>query len=267
MLHIELTSSGTPSPETAAEYPYEESPQPKVFFGLDTPTDLLKTVLAHHGLPSTFTRGGPTNPPIWDIFTCYRAGQPLGTFAELRQIFGKAFEAKYETRFANVKARTGEAPKTRMTSRAVMQLKYDELKNVAHEMHSLMYEMRSLVSEDVQGQFDNAVESIKVRTWEDVWADVVSGSEGTVPEPSAAPPYEKKDTYKLLFEFPGQNEMEMSSHKDEVIEVLRKDDNGEFNLIYLHTHDMDTDDKCMKKAGGSPKNSTAQLKAGSPPQF
>ncbi|KAL8700696.1 MAG: hypothetical protein Q9224_000844 [Gallowayella concinna] len=46
------------------------------------------------------------------------------------------------------------------------------------------------------------------------------------PPPAAAPPAVQKDTYKALYEFPGQSEIELTVAKDEVIEVIRKEPNG-----------------------------------------
>ncbi|KAL8806713.1 MAG: hypothetical protein Q9223_004611 [Gallowayella weberi] len=46
------------------------------------------------------------------------------------------------------------------------------------------------------------------------------------PPPAAAPPAVQKDTYKALYEFPGQSEIELTIAKDEIIEVIRKEPNG-----------------------------------------
>lgn len=47
------------------------------------------------------------------------------------------------------------------------------------------------------------------------------------PPPPAQPPVLKKDTYKAVYDFPGQSANELSLVKDEVIEVLQKETNGE----------------------------------------
>ncbi len=47
------------------------------------------------------------------------------------------------------------------------------------------------------------------------------------PPPPTAPPAARKDTYKALYEFNGQSQIELHQlTKDEIIEVLRKDSNG-----------------------------------------
>lgn len=46
------------------------------------------------------------------------------------------------------------------------------------------------------------------------------------PPPPAAPPTLQKDTYKALYDFPGQSEIELTIAKDEIIEVVRKEPNG-----------------------------------------
>ena len=48
------------------------------------------------------------------------------------------------------------------------------------------------------------------------------------PPPPVAPPAAKKDTYKALYAFAGQSEIELSLEKDEIVEVLRKEGNGTF---------------------------------------
>lgn len=46
------------------------------------------------------------------------------------------------------------------------------------------------------------------------------------PPPAVAPPAVQKDTYKALYDFPGQSEIELHVAKDEIIEVIRKEPNG-----------------------------------------
>lgn len=46
------------------------------------------------------------------------------------------------------------------------------------------------------------------------------------PPPPGAPPAAKKDTYKALYAFAGQSENELTLEKDEIIEVLQKEGNG-----------------------------------------
>ncbi|KAL2041549.1 hypothetical protein N7G274_005931 [Stereocaulon virgatum] len=46
------------------------------------------------------------------------------------------------------------------------------------------------------------------------------------PPPPAAPPATKKDTYRALYDFAGQSEIELTLSKDEIIEVLKKEGNG-----------------------------------------
>lgn len=63
------------------------------------------------------------------------------------------------------------------------------------------------------------------------------------PPPPAQPPLLKKDTYKVVYDFPGQSANELSLVKDEVIEVIQKESNGEpypetnvrFQLLRLRT--------------------------------
>lgn len=50
------------------------------------------------------------------------------------------------------------------------------------------------------------------------------------PPPPAQPPVLKKDTYKAVYDFPGQSANELSLFKDEVIEVVKKESNGEPSL-------------------------------------
>lgn len=55
-----------------------------------------------------------------------------------------------------------------------------------------------------------------------------NGSAGRAPPPPppAAPPGPKKDTYKALYDFPGQSVNELSLTKDEIVEVMQKEVNG-----------------------------------------
>jgi len=53
------------------------------------------------------------------------------------------------------------------------------------------------------------------------------------PPPPAHPPLLKKDTYKALYDFPGQSANELSLVKDEVVEVIQKESNGK---PYPETH-------------------------------
>lgn len=48
----------------------------------------------------------------------------------------------------------------------------------------------------------------------------------TPPPPPPGPPARKKDTYKALYDFNGQSANELSLSKDEIIEVLQKENNG-----------------------------------------
>ena len=55
------------------------------------------------------------------------------------------------------------------------------------------------------------------------------------PPPTAAPPAVQKDTYRALYDFPGQSDIELQVAKDEIIEVVRKEPNGRtlnFNRIH-----------------------------------
>lgn len=54
------------------------------------------------------------------------------------------------------------------------------------------------------------------------------------PPPPAAPPAAKKDTYKALYAFAGQSEIELTLEKDEIIEVLRKEGNGMFTPMLVY---------------------------------
>ena len=54
------------------------------------------------------------------------------------------------------------------------------------------------------------------------------------PPPPVAPPAAKKDTYKALYAFAGQSEIELSLEKDEIVEVLRKEGNGTFTPMLLY---------------------------------
>ncbi len=47
------------------------------------------------------------------------------------------------------------------------------------------------------------------------------------PPPPTQPPLFKKDLYKAVYDFPGQSVNELSLVKDEVIEVVKKESNGE----------------------------------------
>lgn len=56
------------------------------------------------------------------------------------------------------------------------------------------------------------------------------------PPPSSAPAI-RKDTYKALYAFTGQSEIELTLKKNEVIEVLSKEGNGKYTLFQTsHTH-------------------------------
>ncbi len=46
------------------------------------------------------------------------------------------------------------------------------------------------------------------------------------PPPPPPPAAVQKDTYKALYDFPGQSEIELHVAKDEIIEVIRKEQNG-----------------------------------------
>lgn len=101
-----------------------------------------------------------------------------------------------------------------------------------------------------------------------------NGSAGRAPPPPppAAPPGPKKDTYKALYDFPGQSANELSISKDEIVEVLQKEGNGKSLSIRLlqslstqWIHLLITDLSSQQKAGGSPKGWTAQPRAGSLP--
>lgn len=82
------------------------------------------------------------------------------------------------------------------------------------------------------------------------------------PPPPTAPPAARKDTYKALYDFNGQSQIELHQlTKDEIIEVLRKDSNGTpIVLAPIPFARLTT-----LQVGGSPKNSTAPPKVGSPP--
>lgn len=53
-----------------------------------------------------------------------------------------------------------------------------------------------------------------------------SVSRAPPPPPPAAPPAVKKDSFKALYDFAGQSQIELTLSKDEVIEVLKKEGNG-----------------------------------------
>jgi myosin-1 len=59
------------------------------------------------------------------------------------------------------------------------------------------------------------------------------------PPPPAAPPATKKDTYRALYDFAGQSEIELTLSKDEIIEVLKKEGNGTY-LLTLSIHTVST---------------------------
>ena len=59
------------------------------------------------------------------------------------------------------------------------------------------------------------------------------------PPPPAAPPTAKKDTYRALYDFAGQSEIELTLSKDEIIEVLKKEGNGSY-LPTLLIHALST---------------------------
>lgn len=46
------------------------------------------------------------------------------------------------------------------------------------------------------------------------------------PPPPATHPQVKKDIFRVLYDFGGQSHSEMSIHKDELLEIIRKEDNG-----------------------------------------
>lgn len=46
------------------------------------------------------------------------------------------------------------------------------------------------------------------------------------PPPPTAPPGVQKDTYKALYDFAGQSEIELTITKDEIVEVVKKEPNG-----------------------------------------
>ena len=48
------------------------------------------------------------------------------------------------------------------------------------------------------------------------------------PPPPSAPPAAKKDLYRVLYDFGGEAGNELSISKDELIEVLQKEDNGKW---------------------------------------
>lgn len=48
------------------------------------------------------------------------------------------------------------------------------------------------------------------------------------PPPPTAPSAVKKDTYRALYDFTGESEIELSVRKDENIEIIRKEGNGKF---------------------------------------
>ena len=50
------------------------------------------------------------------------------------------------------------------------------------------------------------------------------------PPPPPSAPSKLKDTYRALYDFPGQSVNELNLAKDEVIEILQKADNGNFHL-------------------------------------
>ena len=55
------------------------------------------------------------------------------------------------------------------------------------------------------------------------------------PPPPPGPPAPKKDTYKALYDFPGESANELSLMKDEIIEILQKANNGmSFKTLYLN---------------------------------
>ena len=53
------------------------------------------------------------------------------------------------------------------------------------------------------------------------------------PPPPAAPPVIKKDTYKVLYDFVGQTANEMSVNKDDLLEIIQKENNGLFRSAWL----------------------------------
>lgn len=62
------------------------------------------------------------------------------------------------------------------------------------------------------------------------------------PPPTAALPAVQKDTYRALYDFPGQSDIELHVAKDEIIEVVRKEPNGRtlsFNrVLCMHFADL-----------------------------
>ena len=85
----------------------------------------------------------------------------------------------------------------------------------------------------------------------------------TPPPPPPGPPARKKDTYKALYDFNGQSANELSLAKDEIIEVLQKEDNG--MLVQHSSIGLFAD--LTAKAGGSVKSLTLRRKAGHPPHI
>jgi myosin I len=55
-----------------------------------------------------------------------------------------------------------------------------------------------------------------------------SVSRAPPPPPPPAPSVAKKDTYKALYAFAGQSGNELTLEKDEIVEVLQKESNGEY---------------------------------------
>lgn len=61
------------------------------------------------------------------------------------------------------------------------------------------------------------------------------------PPPPPQPPAPKKDTYKALYDFPGESANELTLTKDEIIEVVQKANNGKSSLIFISNTLLITD--------------------------
>lgn len=57
-----------------------------------------------------------------------------------------------------------------------------------------------------------------------------SATRAPPPPPPTAPPAVKKDTYRALYDFTGESEIELSVRKNEDIEVIKKEGNGKYGI-------------------------------------